>query len=248
MRSISLLNIHIDTLVLLPPPSHLRRYSTLAMEFHNNQNKITLESILNVKNQYYDDFTIYLHHTYCIENLYFWQDVEDYRFKPTYKKYRTMIENYIVPSAPHEINIPCHMRQDILDQHTPHCFNEAAESVLELIRVNSFLPWYQDHYLLDNAPPRHRNSLSPSLSLPNEFMKEQRLRASFSSLRGPSTNSTHSLVHFGPQHHRTKLANLFQSKREAFMIRMKKSFVVTIDNNKNWTNNTNKGFSWLAKK
>jgi hypothetical protein len=217
------------------------------MELYSNQTKITLESVLDIKSQYYDDFTIYLHHTYCIENLYFWQDVQHYRLKPAYNKYKTMIENYIITNAPHEINIPCDMRQGILDHHTPHCFDEAAESVYELIRVNSFLPWYQDHYLLTTAPPTHRNSLSPSLSFPNDFLKQQHTRSSFSSLRAPFNYSTPSLFHFDPHHH-SRLTSLFQKKRQAFMIRMKKSFLA-VDTNKSWASNTdNKGFSWLAKK
>jgi hypothetical protein len=210
------------------PISLLKLFLFFLLRIMADNHEITLESVLDVKSQHYDNFTIYLHHTYCIENLYFWQDVHRYKLQPTHKKYKTMIENYIIANAPYEINIPCEMRQDILDHHTPHCFDEAAESILELLRVNSFLPWYQDRYFL---PKRHRNSLSPSMSFPGDIMS-QHTRTSFSSLRASS-----SLFQFDPHH--TKLTSLFQRKRQAFMIRMKKSFV-TVD--------TNKSFSWLAKK
>ncbi|KAL0142801.1 RGS domain-containing protein [Mucor lusitanicus] len=229
---------------------------------------MSLESILESRDHHYDNFSLYMHHTYCIENLYFYQDVQDYKRNPTLTAYQTMIKNYIATNAPHEINIPCDMRHQLLGSHTPHCFDEAAESILELIRVNSYLPWYQDQCTNNNAPPppryyasAKRNSLSPSMSFPDRcnLLRHQQSssfsisRPSFSSVR--STSAT-SMFHFmdttssaknkdgsPSNHHSSKLASMLQRKRQALMIRMKKTFIEHDFNNK-----TNNGFSWLAKK
>ncbi|KAI8643092.1 hypothetical protein BD408DRAFT_331415, partial [Parasitella parasitica] len=111
-----------------------------------------------------------------------------------------MINNYIVTNAPYEINIPWDMRQNVLDNHSPHCFDEAAEAILELIRVNSYLPWYQDHCNTHYVAPR--NSLSPSLSFPERWniIKHKQSssfsisRPSFSSVRSSSATSMFNLA------------------------------------------------------
>lgn len=222
---------------------------------------MSLESILESRDHHYDNFSLYMHHTYCIENLYFYQDVQDYKRNPTLNAYQTMIENYITTNAPHEINIPCDMRHQLLDSHTPHCFDEAAESILELIRVNSYLPWYQDQCASkSNVPPRYspsaRNSLSPSMSFPDRcnLIHHQQSssfsisRPSFSSVRSASATSMFNFVDKsrtkdGSSSSSSKLSSMLQRKRQALMIRMKKTFIEHDFNNK-----TSNGFSWLAKK
>lgn len=220
---------------------------------------ISLESILESKDNHYDNFALYMHHTYCIENLYFWQDVQNYRLNPAFTTYQTMIKNYIVTSAPHEINIPCDMRQQLLDHHTPHCFDEAAESILELIRVNSFLPWHQDYNA--TATTRYstatRNSLSPSMSFPDrwnlsEYQQTSSFntsRPSFSSVRSSSAKSMFNFMDKSRNNAdgsststTTNISGMFQRKRQALMIRMKKTFIEHDFNNKN------NSFSWLARK
>ncbi|KAI8646062.1 hypothetical protein BD408DRAFT_337529 [Parasitella parasitica] len=73
-----------------------------------------------------------------------------------------MINLYIRPNSPQEINIPCDMRQKILDDYSQgnyhlHLFDDAAEAVLELMRVNSFLPW-----ITPSCSPLTNDSLSCS--------------------------------------------------------------------------------------
>ncbi|CEP20136.1 hypothetical protein [Parasitella parasitica] len=167
-----------------------------------------------------------------------------------------MVNNYIVTDAPHEINIPWDMRQNVLDRHTPHCFDEAAEAILELIRVNSYLPWYQDHCNNNNTHyVPARNSLSLSLTFPDRWniIKHKQSssfsisRPSFSSVRSSSAASMFNLASDNNSRANpastNKLAGMFQRKRQALMIRMKKTFIEHDFNNKN-----NNGFSWLAKK
>lgn len=220
---------------------------------------ISLEYILESRDNHYDNFSLFMHHTYCIENLYFYQDVQDYKRNPTLNAYQTIIKNYITTNAPHEINIPCDMRQQLLDNHTPHCFDEAAESILELIRVNSYLPWYQDQCTNSNArySPSARNSLSPSMSFPDRcnLIHHQQSssfsisRPSFSSVRSSSAVSMFNFMdksrskEGASSSNHNKLSSMLQRKRQALMIRMKKTFIEHDFNNK-----TNNGFSWLAKK
>jgi hypothetical protein len=221
---------------------------------------ISLESILESKDDHYDNFVLYMHHTYCIESLYFWEDVQNYRLNPAFTTYQTMLQNYIVTNAPHEINIPCDMRQQLLDHHTPHCFDEAAESILELIRVNSFLPWYQDYNATTATKcysTAKRSSLSLSMSFPDRWnlIKHQQSssfsinRPSFSSVRSSSAVSMFNFMDKARNNAdspsittTTKISGMFQRKRQALVIRMKKTFIEHDFNNKN--NN----FSWLAKK
>lgn len=60
-----------------------------------------------------------------------------------------ILYNHIRPNSPQEINIPCEMRQEILQlvqeqgNYHPAVFAAATESVVELMRANSFIPWTQ---------------------------------------------------------------------------------------------------------
>ncbi|KAL9551183.1 hypothetical protein MBANPS3_004385 [Mucor bainieri] len=209
----------------------------------------SLESILETRDHHYDNFSL----------------KPDYKRNPTLTAYQTMIKNYIASNAPHEINIPCDMRHQLLKNHTPHCFDEAAESILELIRVNSYLPWYQDQCNNNSNVPRYyasatRSSLSPSMSFPDRcnLIHHQQSssfsisRPSFSSVRSTSAASMFNFMDksrnkegssSGSSSNHSKLSNMLQRKRQALMIRMKKTFIEHDFNNK-----TNNGFSWLAKK
>ncbi|KAI8092396.1 RGS domain-containing protein [Gilbertella persicaria] len=150
---------------------------------------LSLESVLDDPNSdMFKEFTDYLHQSYCIENLSFWIAVQDYmkECNQQQKLCEAMINLYIRPNSPQEINIPCDMRQTILDlyrqgNYHAHLFDEAAEAVLELMRVNSFLPWMTSHLIVSSS-----SSTTSSSSLDN--------RKSWSSKKGIfHTISTHSL-------------------------------------------------------
>ncbi|KAI9470778.1 MAG: RGS domain-containing protein [Benjaminiella poitrasii] len=195
--------------------------SLLSLPSSDEEPLYTLETILESKEAYYEQyhsFITYLHHTYCIENLYFWQDVQSYRSSPTFEAYQKIIEKYIAVNAPYEINIPCDMRQDLLSAQQANCnecFDEAAETIFELIRMNSFLPWCCQQQ-------KTRRSISPSLSVPNYC---QISRPSFSSLRSvTSMGSFYSHFFVGEKREKnSKLADLFQRKRQAFIVKMKRA-------------------------
>lgn len=118
---------------------------------HVEQSTITLESILeNPSSEIFKEFSTYLQQSYCIENLEFWIEAKEYKEcrnnKLIEKRCEKMINDYIRPNSPQEINIPCDMRQTILEfykqkNYHPTLFGDAAEAVLELMRINSFLPW-----------------------------------------------------------------------------------------------------------
>lgn len=119
--------------------------------FGTDQIVSSLESILDdPTSDSFKEFASYLHQSYCIENLAFWIATQDYyeecRKQDQHQLCEKMINLYIRPNSPQEINIPCDMRQTILDNYSQgnchlHIFDDAAEAVLELMRVNSFLPW-----------------------------------------------------------------------------------------------------------
>ncbi|KAL9558152.1 hypothetical protein PS6_001417 [Mucor atramentarius] len=119
--------------------------------FGTDQIVPSLESILeDPTSDVFKEFASYLHQSYCIENLAFWIATQDYyeecRKQDQHQLCEKMISLYIRPNSPQEINIPCDMRQTILDNYNQgnchlHIFDDAAEAVLELMRVNSFLPW-----------------------------------------------------------------------------------------------------------
>ncbi|KAI8878963.1 regulator of G protein signaling superfamily [Backusella circina FSU 941] len=121
---------------------------------------LTLESVLEDPNSnQFQQFTAYLNQSYCIENLGFWLAAQRYKacqeqdlpYECTH-----IINRYIHPNSPQEINIPCDMRQTIIDyynkgQYEPTIFDSAADSVLELMRVNSFLPWLMNSWSSDSS-------------------------------------------------------------------------------------------------
>ena len=171
----------------------------------------SLESILDFRNKHplYHEFIIYLQQSYCLENVLFYQEVQDYRSKPTYKKYQTILHKYILVNAPHEINIPCEMRQALMmnEKSEPSSFDEAAESILELIRVNSYMPWY---FQRNHSKCSRRNTLTPSLSVP-----EHRWQGLFSTSSRPSFASLRDVDIFTPQ--QEKKIGLFQRKKKAIL-------------------------------
>ncbi|OBZ84106.1 hypothetical protein A0J61_07844 [Choanephora cucurbitarum] len=149
---------------------------------------LSLESVLDDRNSdLFKEFSEYLHHSYCIENLSFWIAVQDYTKGCTqYRKElsKTIVDLHIRPNASQEINIPCEMREAILDlysQENYHChlFDEAAEAILELMRVNSFLPWTTSSHLISSS-----SSIASSSSLENRrswsIKKEKLLHSTLS--------------------------------------------------------------------
>ncbi|KAI8991233.1 RGS domain-containing protein [Mycotypha africana] len=130
-------------------------HNNTTMTFLDDQDEMTtptLESILDApESDTFKEFAAYLHQSYCIENLAFWIATQEYHKQYESSKKRkelcgNMIHRYIRPNSSLEINIPCDMRQSILDHYYQdnchlHIFDEAAEAVLELMRVNSYLPW-----------------------------------------------------------------------------------------------------------
>ncbi|KAI8058845.1 RGS domain-containing protein [Thamnidium elegans] len=117
--------------------------------FSTDSAVLSLESILeDTDSDLFKDFATYLHQSYCIENLGFWLATQEYYQECSNRKElcQSMINLYIRANSTQEINIPCDMRQSILDDYNSenyhlHIFDDAAEAVLELMRVNSFLPW-----------------------------------------------------------------------------------------------------------
>ncbi|KAG2185595.1 hypothetical protein INT44_002388 [Umbelopsis vinacea] len=111
------------------------------------------------------------------------------------QKLSQILTTFICVNAPQEINIPCDMREEILyhvrsgNLH-PMIFNPACEAVLELMRVNSFIPWLSDIVAREqeqqkkkrNKEAREANRLSIS------SFRLRRLR-SFSSFDSASTFS-----------------------------------------------------------
>ncbi|CAO3678325.1 unnamed protein product [Rhizopus stolonifer] len=112
---------------------------------------LTLEYILqDSSSALFKEFASYLQQSYCLENLEFWLATQEYNECTNEKvlalRCEKMINIYIRPNSPQEINIPCDMRESILDfyhqgNYHPTIFGAAAEAVLELMRVNSFVPW-----------------------------------------------------------------------------------------------------------
>ncbi|KAI8351187.1 RGS domain-containing protein [Blakeslea trispora] len=131
---------------------------------------LSLESVLDDRNSdLFKEFSEYLHQSYCIENLSFWIAVQDYTKGHQKELCKSIIDLHIRPNSPQEINIPCEMRETILDlynheKHHCHLFDEAAEAILELMRVNSFLPWTTSSHLISSSSS---TSTASSSSLEN---------------------------------------------------------------------------------
>ncbi|KAI9301942.1 RGS domain-containing protein [Cunninghamella echinulata] len=79
-------------------------------------------------------------------------------FHVVQKKCHAMIDTYIKPNANQEINIPCELRQELLEQvymiknYHPSIFIKLTKSVIELIRVNAFIPWMSSYPLSPHSP------------------------------------------------------------------------------------------------
>ncbi|KAI8088817.1 RGS domain-containing protein [Halteromyces radiatus] len=144
----------------------------------------TLEQLLgSTESNLFQDFQQYLEQSFCCENLYFWLDVQEYidlcrqldhdgfqfstkqqqeeniLFHVVQQKCHAMIDTYIRPNSNQEINIPCELRQDLLDQvfglgnYHPQVFAKSTKSVLELMRVNAFIPWISSYMASPLSPP-----------------------------------------------------------------------------------------------
>ncbi|ORY93451.1 RGS domain-containing protein [Syncephalastrum racemosum] len=130
---------------------------------------LTLEAVLGYKSRWFDDFARYLQQSFCAENLAFWLAVQRYRHTDE-DECMAIVMNHIQPNSPQEINIPCEMRQDILSQvrqgaYQPAIFAAAADSVLELMRANSFIPWSQQL----NDDPHDYYKATTAASLPASY-------------------------------------------------------------------------------
>ncbi|SAL98309.1 hypothetical protein [Absidia glauca] len=85
------------------------------------------------------------------------------------QKCHAMIDTYIRPNSNQEINIPCELRQELLDQiftvgnYHPRIFTRISKSVVELMRVNAFIPWISS-YSTSTATPLSFSPQSPCLS------------------------------------------------------------------------------------
>lgn len=111
------------------------------------------------------------------------------------QKMSQIITTYICVDAPQEINLPCDMREEILyhfrsGNFHPNILTPACEQAMELMRVNSFIPWVSEMVSRQQAmqkkklqrEAREANRLSIS------SFRLRRLR-SFSSLDTASTMS-----------------------------------------------------------
>ncbi|ORZ00094.1 RGS domain-containing protein [Absidia repens] len=79
-------------------------------------------------------------------------------FHVVQQKCHAMIDTYIRPNASQEINIPCELRQELLDQvfsvgnYHPRVFTRSVKSVVELMRVNAFIPWISSYMTCPLSP------------------------------------------------------------------------------------------------
>ena len=114
----------------------------------------TLESVLdNQTTDYFLEFQAFLQQTFCNENLAFWIAIQQYQVEyPDHGDEETchaIVHTHIRSNSIQEINIPCEMRQDILHQvyenqnYHPEVFTHAMDSILELMRSSSFIPFLQ---------------------------------------------------------------------------------------------------------
>ncbi|KAI8140867.1 RGS domain-containing protein [Fennellomyces sp. T-0311] len=144
----------------------------------------TLESVLdNQATDFFHDFQVFMHQTFCTENLTFWLAVQRYqkRFhEGDESECQTIVRNHIRPNSTQEINIPCEMRQEILQQveeqnYHPTVFTAAVDSVVELMRANSYIPFVQQkqqqqqqqQLLLLLQQQQQRHVLTSSVSCPS---------------------------------------------------------------------------------
>lgn len=117
---------------------------------------------------------------------------ESIRFDLLKQKFIYIVDTFLSPNSPQEINIPCEMRQSILEQwkthecYHPATFNSARDSVMELMRVNSFLPWVsQIHHHQSSAGPSpapHPMDSSPPTRSSTLFLLRKLPKSSNSSI------------------------------------------------------------------
>ncbi|CAO3580386.1 unnamed protein product [Absidia cylindrospora] len=131
----------------------------------------TLEQLLSdTDTELFQDYQHYLEQSFCCENLHFWLDylqeqaatqlteAHQVLFHVVQQKCHAMIDTYIRPNANQEINIPCELRQELLDQvfsvgnYHPRVFTRSVKSVVELMRVNAFIPWISSYIACPLSP------------------------------------------------------------------------------------------------
>ncbi|KAI8063502.1 RGS domain-containing protein [Gongronella butleri] len=178
----------------------------------------TLERLLdNPSTPPFQEFSSFVRSRYCAENLFFWHAVRGYerdydaaqqqcdKTAGLLDQCMAIVRTYVEPNSPYEINIPCEMRDHIIDhvyqQHDcdPQVFVPASKVTLELMRVNAFLPWLAEWApsLLPTPPkpmPSASTSMVHSVSSPEGWTAETAAadtscpRASFSSFRSERAN------------------------------------------------------------
>ncbi|ORZ24492.1 RGS domain-containing protein [Absidia repens] len=112
-------------------------------------------------------------------------------FHVVQQKCHAMIDTYIRPNSNQEINIPCELRDELLDQvfvsgnYHPRIFTRITKSVMELMRVNAFIPWVSS--LMDTSTS---NPLSRCLSSTSAFTaNNQQQQSTVSNPTSPTTLS-----------------------------------------------------------
>ncbi|KAI8384746.1 RGS domain-containing protein [Radiomyces spectabilis] len=147
---------------------------------------------------------------------------ERFHYGVLQEKCLTIVNTYVRSNSPQEINIPCDMRQDILErvhlhnQYHPAVFNLAIEAVVELMRVNSFIPW-----LTDNAPSRlpsppplmASKTITSSFSFPDRWHLRQLMKSPRSSFASARFEDTGSCADFSVSSTGTKLSMIKRMKR-----------------------------------
>jgi hypothetical protein len=111
------------------------------------------------------------------------------------QKLHHILTTFICVNAAQEINIPCDMREEILyhvrsgNLH-PTIFDPACDAVLELMRVNSFIPWLADIVTREQnqQKKKHNKEAREANRLSISSFRLRRLR-SFSSFDSASTFS-----------------------------------------------------------
>jgi hypothetical protein len=121
---------------------------------------------------------------YTLAEEHFLSAEESIRCELLKQKFSYIIDTYLSPNSPQEINIHYDMRQSILEQwqshgcYHPAIFDSARKSILELMRVNSFIPWVSQ---IKQALPQHPLDASPTRSS-TLFLLRKSVRSSNSSI------------------------------------------------------------------
>lgn len=121
---------------------------------------------------------------YTLAEEHFLSAEESIRCDLLKQKFSYIIDTYLSPNSSQEINIHCEMRQSILEQwqthgcYHPAIFDSARNSILELMRVNSFIPWVSQ---IKQSLPQHPLDASPTRSS-TLFLLRKSVRSSNSSI------------------------------------------------------------------